>query len=167
MSSRWLSAADSGRPVRVHQQIVGLNNRVGTTCVKTTYDIPIGNSTTCHVVWSGTCLRVETAFLSAITLMPWAAISANPGRADSASVDASPAINLIRSTGPGAPPDRARRARRALRARVDSSATASPYPGRASASAGEPVTANHCRRMSGMKRQCSRAWVRRERSAAD
>ncbi len=136
MSSRWSSATDSGRPVRAHQQIIGVNNRVGTTCANTVHNIPIGNSKTCHVVWSGTCLRAETALISAVTLMSWAPISANPGRTASASVDASPAINLIHSPGPGAPPDRA------LRARVDSSATAPPYPGRASASAGEPVPAN-------------------------
>lgn len=103
MSSRWLSAADSGRPARVHQQIVGVNNRVGTTCVETAHNISIANSKMCHVVWSGTCLRAETALLSAITLMPRAPISANPGRAASALADASPVINLMRSSGPGAP----------------------------------------------------------------
>ena len=103
MLSRWLSAADSGRPARVHQQIIGVNNRVGTTCVKTAYNISIANSKTCHVVWSGTCLRAETALLSAITLMPRAPISANPGRGASALADASPGINLMRSSGPGAP----------------------------------------------------------------
>ncbi len=151
MSSRWSSATDSGRPVRAHQQIIGVNNRVGTTCANTVHNIPIGNSKTCHVVWSGTCLRAETALISAVTLMSWAPISANPGRTASASVDASPAINLIRSPGPRAPGESLTAPRRRPRTRGEP----------------RPVPANQCRRMGGTNRQCSRAWIRRERSDGD